>query len=303
VNDWHAIVDAGDRLDHEAIAEFQRRAFSDIRMPMDPASVQTPAYYAWKYRTPWGPARVATVTHEGDRASMVAAVPTLFACGSDRFIAWQICDIATAPKWRRRGLFRGGLAALLDDLPHDAPVFCLPNRNSRHLLPAMGFRDIGRLRVYVSTAALFTSGHESSQDGAAEAMIATDPREFRTFSDPAGIDWRFRRRPGVSYARIDVGDAAAIVRTLEQAGMRKLVVMRIWARDTAARARVLRAVRSYAHARRTPLVIYLDSAWAGSFMPPFLPVPATLLPRPLPLLARAFPSRPIRFDTADWDVL
>ena len=299
----HAIIDAGDRLDCEAIAEFQRRAFHDLRMPMDPASVQTPAYYAWKYRTPWGPARVATMIQDGDRASMVAAVPTLFACGSERFTAWQICDIATAPRWRRQGFFRASLSALLGDLPRDAPVFCLPNRNSRHLLPAMGFRDIGRLRVHVSTAALFASRYEPRPDGAVEALIAAEASEFRTFADPGGIDWRFQRRPGVSYARIHLGDAGAMVRTLEQTGMRKLVVMRIWARDAAARARVLRTVRSYARASKVPLVIYLDSAWHGSVTPPFLPVPATLLPRPLPLLARAFPSRPIRFDAADWDVL
>src|SRR5262249_51104639 len=124
-----------------------------------------------------------------------------------------------------------------------------------------------------------------------------------TFADRAGIDWRFQQRPGVSYARIHLGDAAAMVRTLEQAGMRKLVVMRMWAGDAAARARVLRAVRSYARASRAPLVIYLDSAGPALFCPPFLPVRATLLPRPLPLFVRAFPFRPIRFDTADWDVL
>ncbi len=76
------VVESGDLVDHAAIAAFQRQAFVSVRAPLAPASVQTSAYYAWKYRTPWGPARLATVTCGGDVASMVAAIPTVFALES-----------------------------------------------------------------------------------------------------------------------------------------------------------------------------------------------------------------------------
>jgi hypothetical protein len=65
------ILETGDRVDYTAITAFQRQAFANVHAPIAPASVQTSAYYAWKYRTPWGPARVATVTYGGDAASMV----------------------------------------------------------------------------------------------------------------------------------------------------------------------------------------------------------------------------------------
>ena len=130
------ILETGDRVDYTAIAAFQRQAFANVHAPIAPASVQTSAYYAWKYRTPWGPARVATVTYGGGAASMVAAIPTVFARGIDRWTAWQICDIATAPRLRRRGLLRRGLAALLTNLPTGDGIFCLPNRNSHSLTAA-----------------------------------------------------------------------------------------------------------------------------------------------------------------------
>jgi hypothetical protein len=147
------VVESGDLVDQAAIAAFQRQAFVSVRAPIAPASVQTSAYYAWKYRTPWGPARVATVTYGGDAASMVTAVLTVFARGIDRRTAWQICDIATAPSLRRRGLLRRGLTALLANLPTGDGVFCLPNRSSHSLMLQMGFQDIGRLSLYVSGAA------------------------------------------------------------------------------------------------------------------------------------------------------
>jgi hypothetical protein len=88
-----------------------------------------------------GDQRIATVTYGGDVASMVAAIPTVFARGMDRWTAWQICDIATAPSMRRRGLLRRRLAALLANLPTGDGVFCLPNRYSHSLMLQMEFHD------------------------------------------------------------------------------------------------------------------------------------------------------------------
>jgi hypothetical protein len=174
------ILESGDLVDHAAIAAFQRQAFVNVHGPIAPASVQTSAYYAWKYRTPWGPARVATVTYDGDAASMVAAIPTVFARGLDRWTAWQICDIATAPRLRRRGLMRRGLAALLTNLPTGDGIFCLPNRNSHSLLLQARFQEIGRLSLYVSGAALFTRPHDTATDMTVEPMPISLRRKTRS---------------------------------------------------------------------------------------------------------------------------
>jgi hypothetical protein len=298
------ILEAGDLVDCAAVAAFQRQAFVNVHAPIAPASVQTSAYYAWKYRTPWGPARVATVTYGSDAVSMVAAIPTVFARGIDQWAAWQICDLATAPRLRRRGLLRRGLAALLANLPTGDGVFCFPNQNSHSLLLQMGFQDIGRLSVYVSGDALFTRPHDTTTDIVAEPMpICAEATAFRASPDSVSVTWRFRQRPGVCYARIKVDGADAVVRPLDDGAPHKLVIMRICVAKPDAEQRVLRAVMGYAAARRARFVIYLDSAWHGSRAPLFMRVPCPLLPRPMPIVARRFPDCLVRFDTADWDVL
>ena len=133
------ILESGDRVDYTAIAAFQRQAFANVHAPIAPASVQTSAHYAWKYRTPWGPARVATITYGGGAASMVAAIPTVFAWDRsvDGLADLRHCDRAEATP---RGLLRRGLAALLTNLPTDDGIFCLPNRNSHSFCCRPGFR-------------------------------------------------------------------------------------------------------------------------------------------------------------------
>jgi Acetyltransferase (GNAT) domain len=192
------ILESGDLVDYAAIAAFQRQAFVNVRAPIAPASVQTSAYYAWKYRTPWGPARIATVTYGGDVASMVAAIPTVFVRGIDRWTAWQICGIATAPSMRRRGLLRRGLAALLANLPIGDGVFCLPNRDSHSLMLQMGFQDIGRLSLYVSGAALFTRPRGTTTAIAAEPMpVCAEATEFRAPQNSISVTWRLAATRGI----------------------------------------------------------------------------------------------------------
>ena len=298
------ILESGDCVDYTAIAAFQRQAFADVHGPIAPASVQTSDYYAWKYRTPWGPARIAMVNYGGDVGSMVAAIPAVFSHGIDRWMAWQICDIATAPTLRRRGLLRRGLAALLTNLPTRDGVFCFPNRNSHALLLRNGFQNIGHLRVYASPAALFTRPNDPTTSIAAEPMPScAESTAFRAQADSMSVTWRFRQRPGVSYLRIKVDGAEAVVRQFNDGRPHKLVIMRMCATKPDAERRVLRAVTSYAAACHVWFVIYLDLAWRVSSAPLFVRVPSCLLPRPMPIVARNFPDCVVRFDAADWDVL
>ena len=117
------------------------------------------------------------------------------------------------------------------------------------------------------------------------------------------VTWRFRQRPGVSYLRIKVDGAEAVVRQFNDGGLHKLVIMRMCATTPDAERRILRAVMGYAAACHAWFVIYLDLAWRGSFAPFFVRVPSGLLPRPMPIVARNFPDCVVRFDAADWDVL
>jgi hypothetical protein len=105
--------------------------------------------------------------------------------------------------------------------------------------------------------------------------VCAEATAFRAPRDSIGETWRFWQRPGVSYARIKVDGADAIVRPLDVGGTQKLVMMRIYAANIDTEERVLRAVVGYAAACRERFVIYLDSPWQGSRAPLFMRVPFT----------------------------
>src|SRR5215216_4534985 len=89
--------------DFEEIAAFQRRAFGYERIKSERRRLQCAEYYRWKYFPPAGPARLAAVRSPRGLVAMLAAVP--FKLEAGHATAWQICDIASDPEFRRRGLF------------------------------------------------------------------------------------------------------------------------------------------------------------------------------------------------------
>src|SRR5262249_22610580 len=99
-------------VDFDEIAAFQRRAFGDEWLKSERRRLQRAEYYRWKYFPPAGPAWLASIRSGHDMAAMAAAVPFHAAGADGASTAWQICDIAVDPGFRRRGLFARCLAAL-----------------------------------------------------------------------------------------------------------------------------------------------------------------------------------------------
>src|SRR6266540_5161567 len=107
----------GASLDFDKLASFQEHAFAEPGGVMRAETIQTPKYYEWKYLTPWGSARVSIAAINGMLAATLAAVPCVLTDGLIERTGWQLCDIATHPHYRRKGLFRQCLDALLLSLP------------------------------------------------------------------------------------------------------------------------------------------------------------------------------------------
>ena len=125
--------------DSEATARFQRNAFSSDAPDPRVAALQTPAYYHWKYNTPFGQATVGRVLLDGSTVSHLAAIPTILSDGREVTRAWQLCDIATHPGHRGAGYFRCLLGEWLGTLPERDLVYCFPNARSLPILLASGF--------------------------------------------------------------------------------------------------------------------------------------------------------------------
>ena len=142
-------TDTFDAFDFDELASFQRRAFGSLWFNPERARLQCPQYYSWKYSSPAGPAHLATIRCNGDLAATVAAVPVAIICGGHRRRAWQICDIATDTRFRKRGLFSKCLNALRA-ASNGEMMFCIPNRQSRAGLAHGGFSAHSPFDVYLS---------------------------------------------------------------------------------------------------------------------------------------------------------
>ena len=299
--------------DYEAIARFQRNAFSPDAPDPRIAALQTPAYYHWKYNTPFGQATVGRVLLDGSTVSHLAAIPTILYGGREATKAWQLCDIATHPGHRSAGYFRCLLGEWLSTLPGRDLVYCFPNMRSLPILLTSGFLLAAELRLLVAPVLARTRGSSNYEIDSSPATISPPPSENNTNGDvistridEAYLVWRFALRPDVEYLRLTVrrgnqmGDA--FVRSLFVGGQRFCLLMLMRGCRITARP-LLKAVAHYAGAERARAVLYLSSTWRGSLLPPFVPVPRLFLPRRFPVVVRPTDCRPLNFSASDWDVL
>jgi hypothetical protein len=296
-----------DALDYRDFAEFQRNARHGKLSILQPTEIQTPEYYQWKYRTPWGAAKLSTAAVGRTLVAAIAAVPYPLTDGIKTRLAWQICDIATRLDQRRKGLFKRCMANLLSALPPDALLFCFPNAESFRPMTAVGFVPNGALRLWLSLAPLLAGRSRMQRQQDAVLIenfppVETIPGTFEVSVDDAYLDWRFLRNPLASY-RCVIGErkAAAVVRSFTAAGRPVSIIMLLTGADPERQGAALRAAMAE-DAGRSWATIYFDSQWRGSRTPLFLPLPYWTLPRNFPIVCMGFGDRGLRLRTCDWDV-
>ena len=206
--------------DFEEIAAFQRRAFGNEWLKSERRRLQRAEYYRWKYFPPAGPAVLATVRARQELIAMVAAVPFTLSGGEGISTAWQLCDIATDPGFRNRGLFAGCLDALDASFAGEM-TFCFPNARSRPGLTKAGF-EVGavlsirpvlvlpRLRALSSAPAATRDGQVTSSGAPKGPLSIERSREF--------LSWRYDAHPLNRYIHLasdrGAADAQVVVRRL-----------------------------------------------------------------------------------------
>jgi hypothetical protein len=299
----------GIALDLEKFVRFQRRAYSENRGIIGASSIQTAEYYRWKYHAPWGIAKVSTAEIDATLVSAVAAIPYPLIDRTNEQMGWQLCDIATHSTYRRQGLFRRCLSALISTLPPNSMIFCFPNRQSFVPLIRMGFVTNGALRLWVSVAPLLNRGRyswrEKPQDANLTPALSVASGAIRAHINKSYLEWRFVSRPAQKYRWVGVKgwNGNAIVRSLVLGKQPVSILMALTNCDPDAQNALLRAAVSCESARGARAMIYLDSCWSGSIAPLFIPVPSWMLPRRFPIVCKGFGNVPACFHTCDWDVL
>jgi hypothetical protein len=245
-----------------------------------------------------------------DVAVHVAAIPVMLCEDGYETRAWQICDIATHPEHRGRSFFRRALDALLQAIPAQSLVFCMPNMRSHPLLLKCGFKPVGKLDLWVSLSPLLSTGaadqsHTEPIDPVACSAARQGYRSAKT--DRAYIQWRFLERPGVQYQYVKVDDSEhgpgmGVIRPFRFANQQVCVLM-LMIGNVALQPRLLRSSIRCAATRGARAMLYLASSWSGSRIPFFFRIPDPLLPRSFPIVATGADGKPFDFCTSDWDVL
>jgi hypothetical protein len=294
-------VVAAPELDLARHTRLQRGAFARRFSLIRASTVQTEAYYAWKYASPTGITRIAQAFDGETLVASASAVPVRLASERSTMRAWQLCDLATSPHMRRRGLFSSCLARLLADLGRGEPVYCIPNAQSYAPLRRAGFAQVGRLRLYLTPRFRLDQLARSGR-----ARTATAARGLGLdLLDAATLDWRFRERPEVSYLMAEIAgpDRSAIVVLRAFGGGLRLACAVVGLRiATAPPDRVIEALSRALGRRSAPALLTLSQdppPWRShSWL-----IPEWIMPRQFPILAVNFPSEGLSFSAAEWDVL
>ena len=196
-------------IDFNEFSLFQQRAFLKPRALIDPSRVQTPSYYWWKYSSSRNPI-LAQIRINRELAASVSAVPMNFLINREALPVYQLVDIATATSYRGRGLFRTCLTALLEELGQRTPVYCFPNPKSLEGTLHAGFRQSTECFVWIRPAWPRLFEHNRHSVLSPQDHLQT-PLQLSglDLSDPKTFEWRFKDRPGMTYAVVDLDSACA----------------------------------------------------------------------------------------------
>ena len=231
-------------------------AFVDILKTVFPESDHSAAFFLWKHtQNPWGPSIVTYA--EEPVTGKVAAVRAFWRHQigySDKILlAFQPCDTATHPDFRKQGLFRKLTQLALEEAQKQKAsfVFNFPNPQSKPGYLKMGWHDMGRvitlfkplnfrrilkhLLINRGKPGRFVplkkvSGHGQEWDSEALGQLHSRNKMEETAAIHGGRDggmlyWRFLRHPNNAYELIDCDSCSAIVCLGRRGRLRELLIV------------------------------------------------------------------------------
>jgi hypothetical protein len=264
----------------------------------------TREFYIWKYFSPVGEAIIASVLVEGEIASSVSALPTLFQTPSGMKRGWQIADIATLPSARRRGLYRSCLHALVE-LLGDEILVCFPNDNSKKEIEGQGFRLAADVRTLVRPLNPFSARSAFTRPDNDLAVFqrfnfAGRSDSYSFFKDPDYLEWRYQKHPACRYDVISSDGGYCVLRSFNLFGSAVGIVMEVAAGAERARCDLIRASERMAASNGMRANFLMTSSpLLPALRTRYLPLPHVLLPKRQALFVR-MPGTVV--SSTKWDV-
>jgi hypothetical protein len=300
----------------------QARAFEEVVAASGLAELQSPAYYRWKYRTPWGEARIASVWEGSELVAGNAMYPLGIVWRDRSLLAWQSCDTATLREARGRGHFLACQRALEKELADDALLFGFPNSNSMPGFLKLGWETRAEVRAFARIlpgrrARAFADleraeGGLASFEALAKRVGAQDGPMIEHSS--AYLGWRYPEHPIYPYEIFGrrERDGLIVLREAAFGGLRMGIVMDLLAEDSRIERRLMSFAAAWTREKRLPFTVLFSSTLprALAARAAFLPVPGVLSPKRQVLMgwargpeSSAFWQPTWRMQIGDWDGL
>lgn len=290
-----AVISARE-ADFDEIAAFQRRAFRNGWGGRERRRLQCPAYYKWKYSTPFGHAALAVGRGAQGIETMAAAVPFPAQSRHGHDLAWQICDVATAPDMRERGYFHRCIAALRQTVSPGQPLFSFPNHSSYRRFLSAGFTNRGHIPI---SAAPVRRTREPARRltpinrfGFAQDELAAQPLKSgagRILKSARYMNWRYTEHPVTAYACLahhEHGICAGVIvlRCFSVASLRVAVIVELVTRFETSVSELLAVARQWAAGERAHALVLGGAGTHRNGLQMF-ELPAWLMPRRISLVA------------------
>lgn len=316
-----------DELDFDEYTRLQRESYAEMLTGTGLDAHLRPDFFAWKYGTSAGAARVAVVRSAGSLVAANAMFPMCVSDGTTRTVVWQSCDTATHPSARGRGLFAACLRALHESLPPETVFFGFPNASSLRGFVNLGWTVHADVDTFArpvvaaaaDTAAATTTRPLRPRDATVDALADAACREAPAVrKDAAYLARRYLEHPVHRYdALVLDGDGPSapargvVVLRLATIQAREVaIVMDVVAGDAAETRRLLGLAAAWGAARGARMAVAMGTTLSAfdALRAGFVRVPGFALPKRQVLMgaangpaATALWQRRWNVQLGDWD--
>lgn len=229
------IVRPYEKEDLDAVLDLLRLALGETRTLR-----RTPELFAWKHLdNPFGESIMLVAENGGEIVGFRSLMRWVLTRpdGRDLRCARPV-DTATHPRYRRMGIFRESTLQAIEIARGDRLdlIFNTPNPRSAAGYLAMGWREVGPIRVQVRPSFRLLGGGRSpgepsgrppGPDDQERITLQTPDREplgLRTPRSAEYREWRFFCHPTARYLALGDDDGVAVLRANIRRGRRELVV-------------------------------------------------------------------------------
>lgn len=321
---YNVIVTDPHTLDFKSVTRLQQTAFANIIEKTGTGYLFTEPYYRWKYSAPAGDAKIALIHDDEGLVAVNAMYPLDLLADSKWIRGWQLCDIATHPRGRKKGYFVRCIDALSEKITADDLLFCYPNQASKPGLIKCGWIHLSNVKTWMSILPQIKV-YKSPYIEQIEKFTTEHDFFVKKLSARGGVildrnsiymNWRYNQHPFHQYEMFawrENGHLSGIIvlRKVTILGKELAIVLEILALSARVERGLLAFAASWGKEHKTKYTLALNNTTSTltGILSAYIPVPMWALPKRQILMGTAAANsqaqlacnRPWRIQIGDWD--